>query len=676
VKVTTTSDRAGSLVPHNLPRLSPEAIGRDEELAAVEAALAEHRRVALLASVPAALGGFGVSTVALAFAWRALHAGTYPGGVFWVHASGAPSQALARLAAELRASGPAVVRDRLAEEPADASPDEAARAARRALQDQREPSLLVLDDVDAEGFPDRVPLGEVRVIMVPREARFAFRKKLAVPPLSAAASADLARELGARPRDAADRLALEALASRELGGAAVAIKLAARYIAHSGRSWTAYATRLRTQARVMVDDRGLPEGYAESVVAAVDASIQLHPEGSAPRGLLTAASAFAPHAAPIAWVSAAADLDDASAEAALAPLVDLGLVALDPAARTISMHRFVHRRVRDLAGDDAWRATSRRAAAGVAVWLAEGAPAAGEIDARRPHVDEALAAADRAGSDLAWVIIADRVGVDLERHGRFEEARDLLTRALARAERLDPPDPGQVRVCLSNLAGLLVEMGEPREARPLLERAIAIDDDPKDEAPSSVRLSKLSRALSDVGQKDAARPLLEHVLAPTRHPCEPAASSTLPEVARVLHELKHAPGGGFIDRALAGPEGGAPDVATLLRTVDQSASAPATSDGAPTASELTSLGLSLYALGHPGDARPLLERALASDLAIHGPDHPEVAGDLMNLSAVLRSLGERDKARAYLEQAKAIVEQALPEDDPLRVGIESRLDRV
>ena len=676
MKVASSSDRAGSPVPHNLPEQRPEVIGRDSELSLVESALAEHRRVALLASTPAILGGFGVSAVALAFARRALARGAYPGGVFWVHASGTSSQALARLARDLRVAGPSVVRDRLAEEPSDAPPDEAASAARRALQDQREPSLLVLDDVDAEGFPDRVPLGEVRVIMVPREPRFAFRKKITVPPLSAAASADLARELGARPRDAADRLALEALAGKELGGAPLAVSLAARYVAHTGRSWAAYAMRLRTQARVMASDRGLPEGYAESVVAAVDASIEAHVEGSAVSRVLTAASAFAPHAAPIAWLIAAADLDEPSADAALAVLAGLGLVTIDPVARTISMHRFVHRRVRDLAREAAWRAVSRRAAAGVAAWLAEGAAAAGEIDARRPHIDEALAAADRAGADLAWVLIADRLGVDLERRGRYHEARDLLSRALARAERLDPPDPGQIRVCLSNLAGLLVEMGEAREARPLLERALAIDDDPKDEAPSSVRMSKLSRALSDVGHTEAARPLLEHALSPTEDPKKPAASSTLPEAARVLHELKHAPGGGFIDRALAGPDSGAPDVATLLRAVDQSAAAPATSDGAPTASELTSLGLSLYALGHPGDARPLLERALASDLAVHGPDHPEVAGDLMNLSAIVRSLGERDRARAYLERAKAIAEQALPEDDPLRLGIEARLDRV
>lgn len=308
------------------------------------------------------------------------------------------------------------------------------------------------------------------------------------------------------------------------------------------------------------------------------------------------------------------------------------------------------------------------------MWLSESLSPVrlGDVDARRVHIEEALAAAERSSSDLSWVILADRLGVALERRGVYDEARELLSRALARAERLDPPDPGQLRVCLSNLAGLLVEIGEARAARPLLERALGLDDAPDDEAPSSVRLSKLSRALAEVGHAEAAQPLLSHVLTEGAETA-PMPTGRLPDSARVLHEMKQAPGGGeLIERTISAGEG-APTVTTLLRTVEQAASAPATDDGAPTAAELTSLGLSLYALGHPGDARPLLERALVSDEAVHGPDHPEVAADLMNLAAVLRPLGERSKAKAMLERAHAIAEAALPEGDALRVGIATRL---
>src|SRR5204862_259592 len=158
---------------------------------------------------------------------------------------------------------------------------------------------------------------------------------------------------------------------------------------------------------------------------------------------------------------------------------------------------------------------SRRGAAGVAVWLSEGAAPArmAALDARRAHIDEALVAAERSMSDLAWVIIADRLAVHLQARSRYDEARALFGRALKKAERLEPQNPGQVRVCLSNLAGLLVETGQAREARPLLERALAVDDDPSAGSPSSVRLSKLSRVLQSLGRTEAARPLLERALA-------------------------------------------------------------------------------------------------------------------------------------------------------------------
>jgi tetratricopeptide (TPR) repeat protein len=666
-------------VPNNLPQRRHGVVGRDRELAAIDEALRRDRRVTLLPGAPARHGGLGTTALALAYAKRAVVARTYPGGVFWVHAAGRPADALARLAPDLRLLGPSAVREQLDEEPVDAPADDAARAVRKALQAQREPFLLVLDDVDAEGFADRLPLGEVRVLMTASDERVAFKKRIPVPPLSGEVAANQAREIGARPSDAADRLALEGLAARELGGIPLAVELAALHVMHVERSWVAYAARLRAQTRTLANAGAALAGYAASVVAAIDVAVATDPPDAPARRLLEGAAVFAPHAVPIAWALAAADLDAATGDAALSKLADLGLVTVDLVGETISLHRFVHRRTRDLVTADAWTRAGRRVAAAVAVWMTEGTASAraGEVDARRPHIDEALAAAERVGSHLAWVIIADKLGIYLERRGRHEEARDMLERALAKAERLDPPDPGQVRVCLSNLAGLLVEMGHAREARPLLERALGIDDEPAEEAPSSVRMSKLSRVLQDVGETEAARPLLEHALAPEAAiPPPPPSSPGLPEAARVLQELKQAPQPDVIERVLTGGTEGAPDVSTILRTVEQASAAPATNDGAPSAAELTSLGLSLYALGHAGDARPLLEAALASDEAAHGPDHPEVAGDLLNLAAVLRSLGDREGARACLLWAQAIAERTLPEEDSLRKGIAARLSRL
>jgi tetratricopeptide (TPR) repeat protein len=684
-------------VLHNLPRRQLTLLGRDRELAAVDEALRRDRRVTLLPAAALRFGGVGTTSLAFGYAQAAVQAGTYPAGVFWLSAAGRPADALARLGPDLRVFGPASARDLLAEEPVDAPVDHLARTVRLALaQAANVPSLLVLDDVDAEGWADRLPLGELRVLSTARDERFAFRKRILVPPLPSAVAADLGRALGARPRDGADRQALEALAGKELGGLPLAVELGALYVKHTGRSWAAYAGRVRTQGRLLAEEHPPPEGYAATVIAALDVSIERYAADTPPRRLLEGAAVFALEGLPLPWALSAADLALASTDEALGPLVALGLVTVDEVGQTLSLHRLVHRRVRDLVAMDAWVAASRRAASGVAVWLSEGVGPArlSEVDARRPHIDEALVAAERSGADLAWVLIAGRLAMHLERRTRYAEARDLFERALVKAERLDPPDPGQVRVCLSNLAGLLVETGEAREARSLLERALAIDDEPDEEVPSSVRLAKLSRVLSDIGNAEAARPLLESALA---LPPEEAVSSAgprtvpypglppigrevvgdLPETARVLHDLKRAPGAAtLLEQALSGGETDAPDLAVVLRAVDQAAAAPTSSTGPPTAAELTGLGLSLYALGHAGDARPLLERALVSDEAAYGPDHPEVAGDLMNLAAVLRSLGETDRARMCLERARAIAAAALPEEDALRRGIEARLSRL
>jgi Tfp pilus assembly protein PilF len=57
-------------------------------------------------------------------------------------------------------------------------------------------------------------------------------------------------------------------------------------------------------------------------------------------------------------------------------------------------------------------------------------------------------------------------------------------------------------------------------------------------------------------------------------------------------------------------------------------------------------------------ARPLLERALAIDETVYGPDHPEVATRLNNLALILQDLGQPGTAQQLQERALAIIEAA------------------
>ena len=78
------------------------------------------------------------------------------------------------------------------------------------------------------------------------------------------------------------------------------------------------------------------------------------------------------------------------------------------------------------------------------------------------------------GDDTAWLL--DRAATYLRVHARLTEARPLLERALAIDEAAYGPDHPDVAPDLNNLALILQDLGDPAAARPLQERALAIDE--------------------------------------------------------------------------------------------------------------------------------------------------------------------------------------------------------
>src|SRR5262245_17079298 len=94
--------------PANLPRRR-RFVGRDEELRAVEDALSIRGEGAGVATLHG-LAGSGKTALALEYAHRAAERRSYPGGVWWLSATGAPGEALSRLLPSLRAMAPAPVK--------------------------------------------------------------------------------------------------------------------------------------------------------------------------------------------------------------------------------------------------------------------------------------------------------------------------------------------------------------------------------------------------------------------------------------------------------------------------------------------------------------------------------------------------------------------------------------
>ncbi len=76
------------------------------------------------------------------------------------------------------------------------------------------------------------------------------------------------------------------------------------------------------------------------------------------------------------------------------------------------------------------------------------------------------------------------------------------------------------------------------------------------------------------------------------------------------------------------------------------------------------------------EARTHLERALAIDEAAFGPEHPTVARDVNNLGSVLHDLGDLAGARAHYERALAILEAKLPPGHPHIETVRRNLESV
>jgi tetratricopeptide (TPR) repeat protein len=652
-----------SEAPANLPRRRL-FVGRDDEIRAAEEALAATAGARAGTATLFGLAGAGKTALALEIAHRSRRRG-FPGGVWWIAADGAPAEALARLAPSLRAVGSAAAKATLATLPAAASTAEVAACVRLALESQKQVTLLVLDGVDTAGWPAHLPGGDVRVLATARDERLALGARIAVGALELEHARDLAAAIAGKPEDEPEAKALDRVLESGVGALAAAVESAARVVARWARSWVDYERFMYSDPRALLEERDSQGDYTESVLTALDRSIDGCPRATTARRLLEGAAVFAPEEVPIAWAASAAEIDATSLDTkrALAALRGLGLCRVDEEARTISVNRLVHRRVRERAEPDDFREANQRGAACVAAWLEEKVDPTRtlEVESRRAHLEEGLAAAERGGSAVDWVSIADRLGAHLRHMALYPEARSLLERAVARAEQLDPPDPGRLAESLSALASLLKDMGQPADARAHLTRALAFDEELHGPEHESVArdLMNLAAVLKDLGQPAEAKAMLERALAvdeKTSGPEHPSTAKTLATLAAVLKDLgQTTEARDHLQRALA---------------IDEKVFGP---DHPSAVVRLTNLAMVLKDLGQAAEARPLLQRALMILEGTYGGEHPIVATSLTNLALVLKDLGQVVEAKQHLTRANRIAEKTLPANHPTRQKIAAHL---
>lgn len=654
----------------NLPTRNPNVIGRAAALDDLAAALTGPGAV----RVATVRGMGGVGKTQLANEYAHCHAARYD-VVWWVRAEEPASIAdqFAQLADELGVG-------------TDGDPRRTAVAVHRALDDV--PGwLLVFDNADRVADVDRwlpaapvVPGAAGQVLVTTR--RSGFLRLGPVVDLDVVDRDDAVALVRARVPDIPAGVAGEI--ADELGRLPLALEQVGAYLDRTSLSAAEYLSLLRSRTQELLS-RPPVEGGARTVASLFSLSLdRIEVECPAALQLLDVCSHLAPEPIPLDLFTEHPGLLPDPLAAVVCDVLELGevlgvVVDYSLARRTgtgLHLHRLVQaalRRRQDdrpAVGDPGGpRSGPSGGALTVALRALRGHVPASVTTrpqewplwaALLPHVLAATSRGERAGratrEDCSWLL--ERAGAYLRVQGRAVEARPLLERALAIDEAVHGPDDPAVAVSLGNLALVLRDLGDPAAARPLLERALAITKATyrADHPAVAVGLGNLASVLQELGDPAAARPLRERALAvgeAVYGPDHPTVALRLSNLATVLRDM-------------ADPSAARPLLERALR-ISEAAHGP---DHPAVAVRLSNLALVLRDLGDAAGARALLERALAVDEAVYGPDHPVVAVGLGNLAAVVEELDGPAAARPLLERALTLSEAAHgPEHPAVATGL-------
>jgi tetratricopeptide (TPR) repeat protein len=644
----------------NIPiRVPTHFMGRDEPLAAIEAALARYEgRVAI--SALHGLRGVGKTTLAAAYAER--HRGDYR-ATWWIRA-----QTESTLRADLVALG-----IRLGWIGADDKEEPAMAAVMERLRHEGEGVLLIFDNaIDAVALKPYLPRGGAARVLVTSNAH-AWR--------GVAAPVEIRlwpREIGAdylivRTGREAERAAAEAL-SQALGGLPLAHEQAAAYCERLDISLAEYRKRFEASpARLLDAARDAPSEYhdgltvAKTFALAIEQATKLHP---AAEPLIVHAALLAPEPIPLFLFSEAREkfgeplaslladegLDEALAALRVFALIDRETIVdeRDPSVATDAFR--LHRLVREVAAarrDGETREPLRRVliAALTAVYPDDGFdnPASWPRSAMlTPHLLASceMGISDDAGNAQCAELLS-RAGSYFHGHAAYSSARPLFERALAICEKALGPEHPDTAQSLNALALLLQVQGDFAAARPLHERALAIRENAlgPEHRDTASTLNDLAILLEEQGDLAGARPLYERALSiyeKTVGPGHPWTAASLNNLAILLEEQGDLVGSRPLkERALA---------------IREKVLGP---EHPHTAQSLDNLAVLLKNQGDLARARPLYERALAIREKALGPEHPGTARSLGNLASLLRDTGRAREAEPLFRRAIAIDEKTV-----------------
>jgi class 3 adenylate cyclase/tetratricopeptide (TPR) repeat protein len=627
-------------------RSVPSFSGRDDELDAVQSALADDGTVAVVHG----LGGVGKSSIAREYGWRNRDKYSV---LWWLNAQTEDGiiDGLLRL-------GTMFVQG------LDQLPDRrvaAQRVVNAVLGGFDKPALLVFDNLEDEKVMRTwLPRTGARALATSRDT--ALSSDVIAIPLQIwsieTAVAYLHRASG--------RADLSENDARAIAQALGALPLAMAHAAASLRSARMVSPQ-RYLERVTEHLKTAPRGteYPRSVFATFRTAIaQAEMQAPGAEAVLCFAASFASDSIPdelfrqpsenytIPELRAAID-DALKIDEVLGALDRLSLLKFTEASRTYGVHRLVQLAARDLIGqaEDAWRECAVIVAAAAfpkvefATWP--------QCERLVSHARAALASLPTISESMPAAQLAFFCGSYLRERAEYAAAEELHTRALRIREKTRGPGHPDVADSLTNLAIAIGEQGRHSEAAPLFQRALAIRE--KVFGPDHPLVARALTNLATVYDKRrefaVSEALNSRALAIFANALGPGHPHTAFAIVNLAHSYmrqeRYSEAETLQARALAirekvlGPDH--PDVSVSLNN----------------------LADAYRAQGRYTEAEPLLTRALEIRRKALGTDHPSIANVLDTLAALYRDEGCVTDAEMAYRRALVIREKALGPDHPL-----------
>ena len=280
--------------------------------------------------------------------------------------------------------------------------------------------------------------------------------------------------------------------------------------------------------------------------------------------------------------------------------------------------------------------------------------ALGQFEQAKILLEKATASAEKNFGEHhpTTAIRYSNLALVLQDLGQFEQAKILLEKATASAEKNFGEHHPTTAISYSNLATVLKDLGQFEQAKILLEKATASDEKNFGEhhSTTAISYSNLATVLQDLGQFEQAKILLEKATASAEKNFGEHHSTTAISYSNLATVLKDL---GQFEQAKI-----------LLEKATASDEKNFGEHHPTTAISYSNLALVLQDLGQFEQAKILLEKATASAEKNFGEHHSTTAISYSNLATVLKALGQFEQAKILLEKATASAEKNFGEHHP------------